>query len=121
MLPSGKISQRSALATSYHISHIYHMAMINIKNVPDDVRDEFKALCASNGTNMSEEIVRYMKSAVFNGAVGERAEIAERNRSAIRLIGQWLEDSSGYDQRTWPKVRRSLEENRLASRKLFGD
>ena len=36
------------------------MANIMIKNIPENVRNEFKAICARSGKNMSETILSYM-------------------------------------------------------------
>lgn len=33
---------------------------INLRNVPRDVRQRFKGLCAIRGTNMSDEIIKFM-------------------------------------------------------------
>ena len=36
-----------------------------------------------------------------------------KNEAVIRLLEQWMADESGYDERTWPIVKRAIEENRL--------
>jgi hypothetical protein len=41
--------------------------------------------------------------------------------SAIALIEEWLNDESGYDEETWPKLEKTLEENRLSTRRRFND
>jgi hypothetical protein len=45
----------------------------------------------------------------------------KKNEEAISLIKQWLADESGYDETTWPLVKKSLEENRLSGRRRFRD
>ncbi len=45
----------------------------------------------------------------------------ERNEAARRLLKQWLEDTSGYDEQAWPEAKRVLEENRLTARIRFGE
>ncbi len=40
---------------------------------------------------------------------------------AIRLLEEWLADESGYDEETWPKLKKALDEDRLSSRRLFRD
>ena len=51
---------------------------------------------------------------------GRMAQAAQ-NEAAIRLLHQWLEDESGYDERVWPGLKDAIEEDRLSSRKRFSD
>jgi hypothetical protein len=44
-----------------------------------------------------------------------------KNEAARQLLRQWLEDASGYDEQTWPEVKRVMEENRLSVRSRFCD
>ena len=44
------------------------MAVVYIKNVPDELRNKFKALCAEKGSNMREELMKYMKEVVEKAA-----------------------------------------------------
>ena len=37
------------------------MATMNLRNVPEDVRQKFKALCALRNTSMTAVIVEYMR------------------------------------------------------------
>lgn len=46
-------------------------------------------------------------------------EITQSTESAIRLLEEWLADESGYDEETWPELKKALDENRLSSRKFF--
>jgi hypothetical protein len=46
---------------------------------------------------------------------------AAQNEAAIRLLHQWLEDESGYDERVWPGLKDAIEEDRLSFRKRFSD
>jgi len=39
----------------------------------------------------------------------------------IALLNSWLKDESGYDERTWPVLKKALEKNRLGYRGLFDD
>lgn len=43
--------------------------------------------------------------------------------SLIGLLRSWLADESGYDEETWPKLKRALERERrrVGARKLFDD
>ena len=47
------------------------------------------------------------------------AEQSERAKKAIALLDQWLNDDSGYDEETWPELKKSLDRERLANRRLF--
>ncbi len=44
------------------------MAVVYIKNVPDELRNKFKASCAEKGSNMREELLKYMKKEVEKAA-----------------------------------------------------
>lgn len=46
---------------------------------------------------------------------------SSQNAAAIRLLHQWLEDESGYDERVWPPLKEAIEEDRLSERKRFSD
>lgn len=37
---------------------------LNLRNLPVDVRDMFKAYCASRGVNMTETIVEFMRTCI---------------------------------------------------------
>jgi hypothetical protein len=41
----------------------------------------------------------------------------------ISLLRSWLADESGYDERTWPKLKKALdhERRRVGVRRLFDD
>ena len=51
-----------------HIVYTVSMAVVYIKNVPDELRNKFKALCAEKGSNMREELMKYMKEVVEKAA-----------------------------------------------------
>jgi hypothetical protein len=44
-----------------------------------------------------------------------------QNAAAIRLLHQWLEDESGYDERVWPRLKEAIEQDRLSERKRLSD
>jgi hypothetical protein len=48
-----------------------------------------------------------------------RVELIEAGRvqSAIALLESWLEDESGYDEKTWPDLKSDLDKHRLSARK----
>jgi hypothetical protein len=39
----------------------------------------------------------------------------------LALLRSWLSDESGYDEQTWPKLKKALDEerNRIEARRLF--
>jgi hypothetical protein len=39
--------------------------------------------------------------------------------AALKLLEEWLQDESGYDEETWPELKEALERDRLSERKLF--
>lgn len=44
------------------------------------------------------------------------------NLAAVRLLDEWMADESGYDEETWPELRKALDRNRRESgqyRRLF--
>jgi antitoxin component of RelBE/YafQ-DinJ toxin-antitoxin module len=43
------------------------MAVINLKDIPDKLRNEFKAVCALEGIAMKEAIIKFMEKAVKEG------------------------------------------------------
>ncbi len=44
-----------------------------------------------------------------------------KNEAAIRLLEEWLADESGYDEETWPILKKALEEDRPSYRPRFND
>ncbi len=40
------------------------MKIINVNNIPDELHKAFKLYCIKNDTNMTEAIIKYMKSVV---------------------------------------------------------
>lgn len=50
-------------------------------------------------------------------ALDEASEIQRiKNEVAKRLLGSWLADNSGYDERVWQQVQSAIEQNRLSLR-----
>lgn len=60
-----------------------------------------------------------MESAERQLDVRAKREEQPRARKAIRLLEEWLADESGYDEETWPTLKKALDEDRLSSRRLF--
>jgi hypothetical protein len=44
-----------------------------------------------------------------------------KTRRLMKLIKSWLDDESGYDEETWPWLKKALEEDRLSARRQFRD
>ena len=42
---------------------------------------------------------------------------------AIALLKSWLKDDSGYDEQTWPKLKKALDQQRakVGTRRLFDE
>ena len=53
--------------------------------------------------------------------ISNGAKSKYRNEAARQLLREWREDTSGYDEETWPKVKQVIEENRLSVRSKFSD
>ena len=43
------------------------MATLNIRDIPEDVRNKFKALCAVEGDTMTKVLIEFMKSCIEAG------------------------------------------------------
>ena len=43
--------------------------------------------------------------------------------AVAELLTSWLSDDSGYDEKTWPKLKKALNEERqqVGARRLFDD
>lgn len=55
--------------------------------------------------------------------VGPDAQPLKRDYSELlRMLDEWLADESGYDEETWPALKKALDANRgPGERKLFRD
>ena len=49
----------------------------------------------------------------------EGKEWRERADRVILLLDEWSASDPGYDEETWPGLKKSLEKNRTSKRKLF--
>jgi hypothetical protein len=97
------------------------------ENIPQSVA------VSSSGTVWGNSIIRALSSEsgcitpfrIFGiGAVHfifpfDYAERSERAKKAIALLDQWMNDDSGYDEETWPELKKSLDRERLSHRRLF--
>lgn len=54
---------------------------------------------------------------------GKRSQtkLSAKSRHLIKTLQSWLEDESGYDEQTWPWLKKALEEDRMSARGLFRD
>ena len=52
------------LENIFHIVNIYSMATLIVKNIPDEVRNLFKAVCAEKGKTIREELIRLMQEKI---------------------------------------------------------
>lgn len=46
-------------------------------------------------------------------------EWSNKTKKAIALLDEWMDDDSGYDEKTWPELKQSLDRYRLSNRRLF--
>ena len=50
---------------------------------------------------------------------------AQSNKSQAlalaRLLRDWMEDESGYDEKAWPRLKQAMEANRLSDRRRFDE
>jgi len=44
-----------------------------------------------------------------------------KNEIALRLLSEWMEENSGYDEQNWDKIKKMIEANKLSNRKRFDD
>jgi hypothetical protein len=53
------------------------------------------------------------------GAAPRSLTSAEKAEAVAHLLDDWLADTSGYDEKTWPVLKDGIESSRLSSRKRF--
>ncbi len=58
-----------------YTAYTTYMAMLYLKNLPDDIHLEFKIYCVTKGSNMTAEIIRLMRE-----AVSKEKEKKEKNK-----------------------------------------
>ena len=56
-----------------------------------------------------------------NVLTGSHIEGHDRLQVITGLFEEWLSDESGYDEATWPELRRNLDQARTSSRRLFSE
>jgi hypothetical protein len=52
------------LVNIFNTNYIYYMAALLVKDVPDELRNLFKAICAEEGKTMRQGIIQLMRGAV---------------------------------------------------------
>lgn len=45
----------------------------------------------------------------------------ERHDCVIAMLDKWLADDSGYDEATWPHLKKQIEESRTSKRRRFSE
>jgi hypothetical protein len=61
---SWQLGEGKRLVNISNIYYNYNMATILVKDVPDELRNLFKSICAEDGKTMREGILRLMREAV---------------------------------------------------------
>ncbi len=62
-------------------------------------------------------IKKHRKTSRVSGSSRPRHQT--RPEAVIALLDEWLQDESGYDEETWPELKKALDRDRLSERKLF--
>jgi len=57
----------------------------------------------------------------LDASMHDPEERRRRNEAVIRLLDEWMADESGYDEATWPALKKALNRNRDSHRPLFFD
>jgi hypothetical protein len=78
---------------------------------------------AGKGRQMSKKKVAKPRSKATKKKTKKSGPIMGQSPAKlIALLDSWLKDESGYDERTWPILKKALERNRhLGERRLFHD
>ncbi len=60
---------------------------------------------------------------LVNVQTGKPVMVVRRkeNERVLRLLEEWWTDESGYDEKAWPILKKSLEENHVPYSKRIGD
>lgn len=68
--------------------------------------------------HVSGGIIRLDESQSLPEGAEVRVELVRPGQppSAIALLDKWLQDESGYDEETWPKLKSELDKHRLSAR-----
>jgi hypothetical protein len=71
----------------------------------------------------SSNATRGVKNTAIAAALNDLAGLVPETPKAARLIAllrSWLTDESGYDEQTWPKLKKALdaERDRVGARRL---
>jgi len=78
----------------------------------------FTSLAFQSGSTLPVSIAYLATSSML---VPEIPQVQTKVERAVEALDEWLADESGYDEETWPELKRSLDEHRLSERRLFGD
>jgi hypothetical protein len=55
----------------------------------------------------NEEII---KAIINTPTLQETITLEQKNKEAIKLVNEWLNDTSDFEEQTWPLVKEILEE-----------
>jgi hypothetical protein len=77
-------------------------------------REPGKSGAAGESVNRTPIAARHVRPVNANGKSGISGE-----EKLLRLLDDWMRDESGYDEKTWPALKHSLEEDRLSRRNRF--
>jgi hypothetical protein len=83
-----------------------------------------KTTMATAGTSSRSSLATWTPSPLGNPRYTKSTLNGERQarvEELIRLLDEWMDDDSSYDEETWPELKAGLERNRLSSRRLFDD
>ena len=59
---------------------IFIMATVILQNIPDELKNSFKATCAQKGTTMKAEFIRFMKESVGQEVIKKALEKKKRRK-----------------------------------------
>src|SRR5262249_54440364 len=54
------------------------------------------------------------KASYLKGLPPPSPFLTPKSRRLIKLIQSWLDDESGYDEETWPQLKKALEESQVS-------
>jgi excisionase family DNA binding protein len=64
---------------------------------------------------------RSFEPVASRGREKTEADRTAKSEQLRRLLDSWMADESGHDEKTWPKLKAVLEEDRLSARRLFDE
>jgi hypothetical protein len=80
------------------------------------IRKKLNRSTSAEAQRNAKSAVRREKIAAAIGAIDQLHPSDPKAARAMTLLKQWLSDRSGYDEGTWPDLRRALERERRRAR-----